>query len=250
MSDFQEAMARALLAPGDDAPHALGHLLAQPGFTVIRNTVLKGCVEALEANFPTVARLVGSEWFRDAALAYVRAHPPRDGRLLAYGDEGFGAFVQAVPTAAGLPYLAGVATLDALWRACHAAGDAPVLPAAALAGLDAQALASHALLPHPAARWAWFDGMPVASLWARERTPSPQPGDVPWRGEGLLLTRSGGAVDWIALPQAGCALMDACAQGASLGDAAAQALACDPTTDLGPVLARLLESGAFTLSPP
>jgi len=31
---------------------------------------MKGCVDALEANFPAVARLVGKEWFRAAATEY------------------------------------------------------------------------------------------------------------------------------------------------------------------------------------
>jgi hypothetical protein len=31
----------------------------QPGFAVYRNTVLKGCIDALQANYPTVHALVG-----------------------------------------------------------------------------------------------------------------------------------------------------------------------------------------------
>ena len=53
-----------LLNPTDPAPtdDGLAHgLAAQPAFAVYRNTVMKGCVDALEANFPTVARLVGEE---------------------------------------------------------------------------------------------------------------------------------------------------------------------------------------------
>jgi hypothetical protein len=44
-------------------------------FKVYRNTVLKGCVDALAANFPTVLRLVGEDWFRAAALIHVCAEP-------------------------------------------------------------------------------------------------------------------------------------------------------------------------------
>jgi len=249
MNVFQESLAHALLAAGEEAPQALRDLVAQPGFAVYRNTVLKGCIDALEANFPSVAQLVGAEWFRSAALAYVRAQPPRDGRLLVYGDEDFGAFVQAVPTAAGLPYLDGLARLDALWRASHAAADAPVLAADVLAGLDAQALAARVLRPHPAARWAWFEDLPVAALWMRQRTGGTSDDELPWQGDGLLLTRGDGAVQWAPLPRAGCVLLDVCAQGAPLGEAAAQALASDPATDLGPVLARLLAAGAFTSGP-
>lgn len=245
MSVFEEAMAYALLAP-DEETSGLRELAAQPGFAVYRNTVLKGCVDALEANFPTVARLVGNEWFRAAGLAYVRAHPPRDSRLLRYGDDGFGAFAQAIPTAAGLPYLAGIAQLDTAWRSSHAAADAPVLLPASLAALDAQALASRVLAPHPAARWCWFDDRPVATLWMRHRTPAPPPEDLDWQGDGLLLTRAGGAVQAALLPRGGCVLLDSCAKGLPLGEAAARALADDSATDLGTALAQLLAAGAFT----
>ena len=241
MNTFQQEFAHALLAP--EAPNH--PLFSQPAFAVYRNTVLQGCIDALEANFPTVARLVGSEWFRSAALAYVRAQPPRDGRLLAYGDDGFAAFVQALPTAASLPYLAGVAALDGLWRACHVAGDAPVLAAQALASLAPEALAATVLRVHPATQWAWFEDQPVAQIWCRERADEPQ-GDLGWIGDGLLLTRIDGTVQWQLLPRAGCAFLDACAAGHALGEAAAHALAVDPETPLASVLQQLLNAGAFT----
>ena len=249
MIDFQQAMAQALLAPGEATSPALREVLAQPGFAVYRNTVLKACVDALEANFPSVARLVGSEWFRSVALAYARSHPPTDSRLLAYGDDGFAEFVQAVPTAADLPWLAGVARLDTLWRACHAAADAPVLPPQALAGLPPQALAQYPLAPHPAARWAWFPGHPVASIWSRQRRATPAGTELAGTGDGLLLTRRDGAVDWQPLARAGCHLLDACALGLPLGEAAQHALALEPEADLGAVLGQLLQSAAFTSAP-
>lgn len=238
---FQQDFAQALLAPeAPDHP-----LFAQPAFAVYRNTVFKGCIDALEANFPTVARLVGSEWFRSAALAYVREHPPQDGRLLAYGDDGFAAYLQSLPTAASLPYLAGVAQLDALWRACHVAADAPVVTADQLAGLAPDTLAATVLRVHPATHWAWFDAQPVARIWSRERA-GESGGELAWTGDGLLLTRRDGAVQWQLLPRAGCAFLDACAAGHDLGDAAAHAITCDPATLLPTVLQQLLHAGAFT----
>lgn len=246
MNGFHEGFAQALLAPPHADPGPLAALARQPAFAVYRNTVAKGCADALAANFPTVLRLVGEDWFRDVAVAYARRHPPRDARLLAYGDEGFGAFLQAVPTAAALPWLEGVARLDTLWRAAHVAADAPVLPAGALATLDAQALAACRLVPHPATRWAWFDRQPVPGIWMREREHLLPQDDLAWRGEGLLLVRPEGEVACQPLPQAGCVLLDACAAGLPLGVAAEQALARDPQADLPQALRQLLQAGAFT----
>ena len=53
------------------------------GLAVYRNTVAKGCVDALAANFPTVASLVGDEWFRAAPALSAAEHPPTPAAPLA-----------------------------------------------------------------------------------------------------------------------------------------------------------------------
>ena len=238
MNGFHAGFAQSLLAPGDPLP-----TWAQPALAVHRNTVLKGCVDALEANFPAVARLVGGDWFRAAAAEYARAHPPTDVRLFLYGDAGFGAFLQALPSASSLPWLAGVAQLDTLWRAVHVAADAPVLQAASLCD-EAEALGHRVLHPHPATRWAWFDDAPVASIWSRNRGDGQAEGELAWQGEGLLLTRVDGEVRWQSLARGGCDFLEACAAGLPLGEAAERAQA-DPETDIAALLAALLQAGAF-----
>ena len=49
LSTFQDGFSAALLGPATDAPW-LSALESQPGFAVYRNTVLKGCIDALQAN--------------------------------------------------------------------------------------------------------------------------------------------------------------------------------------------------------
>ncbi|GAC1526169.1 MAG: DNA-binding domain-containing protein [Ramlibacter sp.] len=244
MTGFQAAFARALFDGDADAAGPVRALVAQPAFAVYRNTVMKACVDALEANFPAVARLLGREWFRAAAAAYARAHPPLDGSLLAFGDGSFPAFLQDTP-AAQLTYLPGIARLDELWRAAHGAADAPVLVPGALAGDAPEALAARLLQPHPASHWAWFDDQPVATIWSRNRNGEPGDAQPTWQGEGLLLTRVQGQVQWEQLPQAGCAFLDACADGACLGDAAEHVLDAHPQADLGALLQQLLRAGAL-----
>lgn len=242
LSAFQDRFADALLA-GDAAA---GTLAAQPGFAVYRNTVMKGWVDALEANYPSVRRLVGEPFFRTAAAAYARNNLGGDPRLWCYGER-YASFLASYAPAAALPYLPGVAQLDRCWTESHGAASAPALTAGRLAGLAPEALAACRLAPHPAARWAWFEGQPVMSIWRRNREASGVEERQPlaWRSEGALLARPGGAVGWQALDAAGCALMDACAQGQPLGMAAVLAMEADPQADLADLLATLLQAGAF-----
>ena len=131
LSDFQDGLASALLPPPGASvppPAWLDALLAQPGFAVYRNTVAKGCIDALQANYPAVHALVGTDWLRAAAHAFVHQHPPTDGCLMDYGA-GFADFLEGFGPAANLPYLAAVARLDRCWTESHLAADAPALQA-------------------------------------------------------------------------------------------------------------------------
>ena len=63
-------------------------------FGVYRNNVYASLIDVLAGRFPVVARLVGEEFFRAMARAYVEQEPPRSAVLLRYGA-GFAAFVAA-----------------------------------------------------------------------------------------------------------------------------------------------------------
>jgi hypothetical protein len=243
LAAFQAGFAKALLDP--DAAHALA---SQPAFAVYRNTVMKGCIDALEANHPSVARLVGREWFRAAAAVHVTAQLPRDARMLDYGD-GFADFLAGFEPARELPYLPGVAHLDRLWTQAHAAADAEAIDGAWLAALPPEALGDLRLAPHPAARWHWFADVPICTIWQRNRSASDDHDDIEWRGEGALLTRAHDAVAWRPAGAADCAFLDACAAGRTLGEAANAAVAAQPDADLADLLAGLLRAGVLIAAP-
>jgi len=244
LARFQDAFARALLADPAEADDCVAALAAQPAFAVYRNTVMKGCVDALEANFPAVARLVGEEWFRAAAAVYARAELPAEPSLLAYGGS-FPAFLARFGPAAALPYLAEVARLDRLWTESHAAADGPVLDRSAFARLAPDSLGEAVLEPHPAARWAWFDATPAFTIWSRNRDEAAADGEIDWRGEGALLTRPVGAVRWIPIDAAACRFLDACALGAPLSLALESALEADANANLVRLVNALLDAGAL-----
>ncbi|WP_322011836.1 DNA-binding domain-containing protein [Paraburkholderia sp. J12] len=243
LAAFQNEFVRALHgAVANDSRVAA--LAAQPGFAVYRNTVFKGCVDALRANFPTVERLVGSDWFRSAARIYAQDEPPEDARLLLYGS-GFPVFLAGFEPARELPWLADVARLDRFWTEAHAAADDTVLGAATMAAFSPEDFMRTVLRPHASARWTWFGTHPVYTIWRANREEVALPEDLAWHGEGALLSRAGGSVTWRALGEGGCALLDACAAGRAMEEAMACALEADPDLDLGVLFAGLFADGAF-----
>jgi hypothetical protein len=246
LARFQDEFAAALLAPA--AAEDLSVLASQPGFAVYRNTVLKGCIDALRANYPSVARLVGDEWFRAAAAVYARVNLPRRPMLFDYGGN-FADFLARFAPAAELPYLTDVARLDRFWTEAHVARDETPVSAAAVANLSREEMARTALQPHASARWAWFAERPAYAIWQRNRVALDEAAatetPIEWRGEGALLVRPYASVEHFALDAAGCAFLDACAAGRDLASAALAALACEPRADLARLMQRLLEAGAF-----
>lgn len=244
LASFQATFWRALWGEPDGGLPGLD-ASAQPGFAVYRNTVLKGCADALVSLYPAVHRLTGDAWMRAVALDAVRADPPASGDLHHYGER-FPAFLDEALVGSDLPWLGEVARLDRLWSESHVAPDASVLDVATIAGLDPERVAVSRLVPHPAARWRWCADWPAFSLWDAARSQAADPNPPHWQGQGALLTRPSGAVIAFELDAAECALLDACADGTSLGAALDAVQARFPSFDPGASLGRLLNQGAFT----
>lgn len=138
-------------------------MVEQAGFGVYRNTVLKGCIDALCDNFPAVERLVGSDWLRAAAAIHAHETPPGDARLVFYGEH-FADFLAAFEPARELPYLADVARLDRRWIEAFAAPQEAILDLTRLAGMTASDLADGCLRPRASVRWRWFARQPIYSI--------------------------------------------------------------------------------------
>jgi len=240
MHEFQSSFVKALLgAPEPTLPWS-----RQPGFDIYRNTVLRGAIDALAANVPSVHGLLGDDAFDAAAGAFVRAQLLNDGRLVRYGAA-LPEFLASFPLVSDIDYLPGVAALDLAWIESHLAADAPVLAAADVYALTAEQLLHGRLVPHPAARWLSFP-VPAFTIWRHEREERRLEDALPWRGESALLTRPEGAVVWRAIDLGEAAFLAECASGRSCDDALERVLAAGAGFDLAVCLPRLLQAGAFT----
>jgi hypothetical protein len=164
---FEPSFAAALLDPGlpvplgvvsDNAPSLSRR------FAVHRNNVVAGLVEALEARFPAVEKIVGKEFFVAMALAFIQKRPPRSPLLAAYGDE-FAEFIGAFEPAHELPYLVDVARIEAARTRAYHAADAAPLGASELAQLDAKTLSGLRVDLHPSLEIV-RSAHPVVTIWA------------------------------------------------------------------------------------
>jgi hypothetical protein len=246
LARFQQAFAAALAGEAAGlAPWLPGE--AEPRLSVYRNTVAKGCADAICAQFPTVLTVVGEAWLRDAGLAFARAHPPASASLADYG-EAFPDWLAGFPPAADMPWLADIARLDRLRTEALFAADAAPLPADALAGLGAADFATHGLALHPATRWRRFQAA-VPALWLALQAGPAEAALLP-TPQAVLVTRPHLQVQVRIVEAGACALLDACAAGASLASAGEAALAAEPGLDLAAAFAELIAAGAFAEARP
>ena len=244
MTAFHAAFDAALSGDFDALwPHIEPGERTLGALAVYRNTAIKGRIDALEANYPTVLQMVGEDWFRAAARVFVEEQPGEGPVLTDYGA-GFPDWLARFEPARDMAYLAPCARLDRAWTEAHLAQDAEPLSARQAADLGL-ALAGVVARLHPSVRLFWFDWT-APSLWLGHRYPQTAAA-LEWRAapEGLLICRPVAAVEAARLTRAQWVFLDACRQGRPFGAAAAAAQGAQPGVDLPALFGGLIALGVF-----
>ena len=239
-----ESFAEALADPSMDPPAQTRGREGRPDarrFAVYRNNVAVGLIGALEMRYPITRRLVGDEFFRGLARAFIARNKPRSPVLIHYGAD-FPAFIEAFEPAREVPYLADVARLENAWVEAYHAAEATPLGLADLAAVDPERLGELRFVFHPAARLLRL-AHPAASIWAAHQGASEPRAPESWRAEDAMITRPHADVDVRILPRGGYEFAAALLSGVALAEAAAP-LATEGV-DPGPHLVGLIEAGAI-----
>jgi hypothetical protein len=244
LPDLQEAFA-AHLAGADQpglAAEVLGDAIpAAARLRVYRHHVQESLGAALAATFPTVPALVGADFFRSLARAFIVHALPRQPVLAEYGAD-FPAFIAAYEPARGLPYLADVARLDWALNAAFHAPSGRRLGAADLAALPADRLPSLCLRLAPGTALV-NSPHPLDRIWLASQPGAPDGTvDLDAGGAHLLVLRRPDDAAFVVLSAAEARFAEGIALGKSLEEAAGRV---DGEFDLAAGFARLLNLGAF-----
>jgi hypothetical protein len=241
LSDDPETVLLAAEHDPDRARHQ------QLGLRIYRNNVLYSLCEALRAQFPAVARVVGPAFFGALARDFARAEPPLEPSLTLYGD-GLPAFIANSPHCTELPWLAPLARLEWLCqRALHAA-DSPLLSPAQLQRCD-PALLIQARLQLVNSAALLNSAYPIDQIWSAQFEDEPAPVVLTQNPEcWLLILRVDAQAQVVALDRSAFELLQRLQDGATLEAAwtATAALLALGDDELPPLLAYLLTLGVFT----
>lgn len=194
--EAQRAMQRAILADDSDAPPIAPGALPRIG--IYRYAYRARLANALRANYPALAQLMGDDEFRALAAGYARTHPSRHFSIRWHGH----ALAEYLPAGP----LADLARME--WAIAEAfdAPDAVALDAGRLAGVPVERWAELPLALHPsvevlAMQWA------VEGPWerlrreaAREAAATPRdiegPRDIERRPHALVVWRKNLDAHW------------------------------------------------------
>jgi len=239
---------RALLDPAAATPAGLtgpDGRTAPKRFNVYRNNVIVSLCDALAQSFLAVGALLGEDYFRALARAFVLEHPPESPVLLWYGGE-FAEFIENFPPLGAYPYLADVARLEWAWLQSYHAADAAPLDPGALGALAPEAVGEVRFGLHPATRmitspWAIWDLVRLNRF-----APDPQEALDPARAQSVLVSRPELDVNVLLLRPGGDVFLGALMRGAGLGEAAGLALEQCAHFNLSECLSDCLSNGAFS----
>lgn len=243
----QADFAAALFDPERPLPGGVTSARGEPDarrFDVYRNNVVVSLTKALMQRFRVSARLVGEEFFRMMARAFIEVEKPRSPLLFAYG-EGFPDFIETFYPADPMPYLADVARIERAWTNAYHAADAVPLGVADLAGMDAALLPALRLVRHSAAALI-RSAYPAGSIWAAhqdEEFVSPKHNGP----ETVLVVRPDMEVGVHIVPEQDAGFAVALLAGDTLGAAAESAAKADPRFDFGQAVVGLVGLGAFSV---
>ncbi len=209
-----------------------------------RHHIASSLAKVLASTFPTVQALVGADFFRGAARAFVAVELPTQPVLAEYGA-GFPGFVATYAPAAGLPYLADVARLDwALNVAFHSPRGA-CLTAADLAVLPSERLATSSVVLAPGTMLV-RSRYPIDLIWAASQPGASEEEVDLRRGPArLLVLRRPDDAGFLVLSAGEAAFVAALEKGRTVEVAAGAAFAADNVFDLSRSFGRLMACEIF-----
>lgn len=240
LRDLQKAFA-AHLAGDEQSALAAEIRPAAARLGIHRHHVLDSLALALAATFPTVQAVVGADFFRGLARAFIGRSLPLQPVLAEYGAD-FPAFIAGQESDHGLPYLADVARLDWALNLAFHASTSDRLIAADLAALPADRLPVLRLALAPGAALVG-SSYPLDRIWeASQPGAAADPVDLTSGGVHLLVLRRPDDAAFVTLSAGEAAFAGGIAEGLSLEEAAGRG---DSGFDLSAAFARLLGLGAF-----
>lgn len=219
-------------APGDAGDLVQSHgMVAGDRLRIYQRTVSANYTESLRSSFPVIARLVGEDYFRDAAQLLQMTHPSQSGDLANVGAD-FPEFLLDRHHSDRFRYLADVARLEWLCqKSLLAAEHAPLDLVRLAAEVPAYYGELHFVL-HPAVN-LFESPYPCLKIWQSHVEESVEDGrlDLDSGGVCVAIALSSRKLVFHPLSEGGHAFLVALRSNVSLAKAVEAGVSADPAFD-------------------
>ena len=186
-----QSFVEALTDPARPAPAETRGREGRPDarrFAVYRNNVAVGLIAALEMRYPVTRRLVGDDFFRGLARAFIAGNKPSSPVLIHYGA-GFGDFHRKLRARPRNPLSARCrAARERLGRVLSRRRRRAARPERSRGDRARAARRSCVFTFHPAVRLLRL-AHPAASIWAGHQGPGEPRAPERWAPEDALIAR-------------------------------------------------------------
>jgi hypothetical protein len=248
LRDLQRAFSQALVGTGDEPLDALivsDGIPAAERAGIYRNNVRTTFRNTMQIGFPAVARLVGTDYFRQLVGEYQDRYPSRSGNLQHVGAD-FATHLAGRFGGSRFEYLADVAAIEWAYQEIMVAPEHPPLDLGSLAAVPEADYGTLRLRLNPAARLL-ASQFPLARIWRanRDETLDSATIDLGAGGERILLLRRGLEVEIHRLAPPDHSFLAALARGATLVEALEAAADADAKAEVASLLARYVALGAI-----
>jgi hypothetical protein len=241
LPELQDRIAAALTDPGlapETADLFRGPLdRVLPRLGIYRGNFVGNCSTALAGAYPIVQKIVGAEFFRELARAYVRSTPSTSANLNLYGST-FPVFLGEFVPVADLLYLPDVARMEWYAHLAYFSADSAPFDSSSLARIPPEMFGE--LHPRLAPHCSLLDSpWPLERLWLvhQDHYDGPFEVDLDGRPDRILVYRDGWRAQVKSLAPGDFRFLEAALSGENLGATLEVAISADsqfaPSTALG-----------------
>ena len=213
---------------------------------IYRNNLCEGFQKTLALEYPVIRRLVGNEYFRQLAVAFLASHPSTSGDLHHVGAP-FAGFLREQFADTGYLYLADVASLEWAYQECLVAEELDPLDPLTLRDVPAHSYGTLRFTLRPACRLV-HSRFPVLKIWEANQpgAPADETIDLDIGADFLLAFRNPKGIYFRRIHEDDHRLLAAFAAGRSLDEALELSLAVNPQFNLSAALQRCIEFGVLS----
>lgn len=252
LRDLQNSLAAHLF--GDESDSILPWIRADgldptARLGIYRNNLHEGFHKTLALEYPVICRLVGTDYFRQLARAFLACHPSTSGDLHHVGAA-FSSFLLQQFADSEYLYLADVAALEWAYQECLVAEEVAPLDPVTLREVPRQSHGMLRLTLRPSYRLVQ-SRFPALRIW-QVNQPESAADETIYLDSGpdfLLVFRTPGGIRFRRIHEDDYRLLAAFAAGNSLVEALDLILASSPQFDLGAALQRCIEFAVFSQIP-